>query len=99
MEWIGCIRCETIWRDFVAQTFALIVPIQPILHWVYCRNKTIPNAPKHYEMHQNMSLGPDGVDRVDLLQKILTQLCGFNFWINFNSSARFEPNTTKQNKT
>ena len=72
----------------------------------------VPNAPKHYETHQTMSLGPDGMDRVDLLQKILTQLCGLNFCINFNSSARFEPsivkqrngpqmhpNTTKQNKT
>jgi len=29
----------------------------------------VPNAPKHYETHQNMSLGPDGVDRVDLLEK------------------------------
>ena len=24
----------------------------------------IPNAPKHYEMHQNMSLGSNGVDQV-----------------------------------
>jgi len=29
----------------------------------------VPNAPKHYGTHQNMSLGPDGVDRVDLLEK------------------------------
>jgi hypothetical protein len=26
------------------------------------------NAPKLYETHQNMSLGSDGMDRVDLLQ-------------------------------
>ena len=56
----------------------------------------VPIAPKHYETHQNMSLGSDGVDRVDLLQKILTQLCGLNFCINYNSLARFEPSIVKQ---
>jgi len=69
MGWIGCVRCENIRRDFVARTFALIAPVQPILHRVSCSNEMVPNAPKHYETHQNMSLGPDGVDRVDLLEK------------------------------
>ena len=96
MGGIGCVRCENIRRDFVARTFALIAPVQPILHRVSCSNEIVPNAPKHYETHQNMSLGPDGLDRVDLLQEILTQLCGLNFSINFNSSARFEPSIVKQ---
>src|SRR6185369_10212269 len=96
MVWIGCVRCENIRRDFVARTFALIAPVQPILHRVSCSNEMVPNAPKHYETHQTMSLGPDGVDRVDLLQKIVTQLCGLSFCINFNSSARFEPSIVKQ---
>ena len=52
----------------MARTFALITPFQLILHRVSCSNEMVPNAPKHYEMHQNMSLGPDGVDRVDLLE-------------------------------
>jgi len=69
MGWIGCVRGENIQRDFVARTFALIAPVQPILHRVSCSNEMVPNAPKHYETHQNMSLGPDGVDRVDLLEK------------------------------
>ena len=69
MGWIGCVRCENIRRDFVAQTSRLIAPVQPILHRVLGSNEMVPNAPKHYEMHQNMSLGPDGVDRVDLLEK------------------------------
>src|SRR6185503_10606296 len=56
----------------------------------------VPNAPKHYETHQNMSLRSDGVDRVGLLQKILTQLCGLNFCINYNCSTRFEPSIAKQ---
>ena len=96
MGWIGCIHCEKFGHNFVARTFALIAPFQLILHRVSCSNKMVPNAPKHYETHQNMSLGSDGVDRVDLLQKILTQLCGLNFCINFNSSARFEPSIVKQ---
>ena len=69
MGWIGCVRCENIRRDFVARTFELIAPVQPILHRVSCNNEMVPNAPKHYETNQNMSLGPDGMDRVDLLEK------------------------------
>ena len=96
MGWIGCIRCEKFGHNFVARTFALNAPFLPILHRVSCSNEMVPNAPKHYETHQNMSLGSDGVDRVDLLQKILMQLCGLNFCINFNSSAHFEPSIVKQ---
>jgi len=96
MVWIGCARCEKFWSDFVAWTFALIAPVQPILHRVSCSNKMIPNPPRHYETHQNMSLGSNGVDRVDLLQKVLTRLCGTNFCINCNSSACFELSIIKQ---
>ena len=96
MGWIRCIHCDKFGHDFVARTIALIAPFQLILHRVSCSNEIVPNAPKHYETRQNMSLGPGGVDRVDLLQKILTQLCGLNFCINFNSSARFEPSIVKQ---
>jgi len=60
MGWIGCVRCEKSRRDFVAQTFALIAPIHPVLHRVSCSYEMIPNAPKHYETHQNMSLGSNG---------------------------------------
>ena len=75
--------------DFAARNFALIAPIQPVLHRASCSNKTIQNAPKHYETHQNMSLGPNGVDREHSLQKILMQLCGKNFCTNCTSSTRF----------
>ena len=64
MRWIGCVCCEKIRRDFVARTFALIAPVQPILHRVSCSNEIVPNAPKHYETYQNMSLGSNGVDQV-----------------------------------
>jgi len=98
VQWgyINCIRCEKFGHDFVAWTFALIAPVQPILHRVSCTNEMVRNAPKPYETHQNMSLGSDGIDILDLLQKILTQLCGLNFCINYNCSARFEVSIVKQ---
>ena len=64
MGWTGCIRCEKSRRDFVARTFALIALVYPILHRVSYSYETIQNAPKHYETHQNMSLGSNGVDQV-----------------------------------
>jgi hypothetical protein len=36
----------------MAQTYALIAPVQPILHRISCSNETLPSAPKHYETHQ-----------------------------------------------
>ena len=36
------------------------------------------------------------MDSADSLQKILTQLCGLNFCINYNSSARFELSIVEQ---
>ena len=70
MWWIMCIDCEKLQHDFVAQTFALIAPIHPVLHRVSCSYEMIPNAPKHYETHQNMSLGSNGVDQVCSLRKL-----------------------------
>jgi hypothetical protein len=57
-------------NDFRAQTCALVAPVQPTLHRISCSNETLPNAPKHYETHQNMSLWSNGVDRVRSLWKI-----------------------------
>ena len=91
MGWIGCVRCEKSWRDFVAQTFALIAPVHSVLHRVSCSYETIPNAPKHYERHQNMSLGSNGVDQVRLLGKITTWLRGTNLCINCTCSVCFAP--------
>jgi hypothetical protein len=70
MEWIGCIRCEKSRRDFVAHIFALIAPVHSVLHRVSCSYETIPNAPKHYATHQNMSLRSNGADWVRSLRKI-----------------------------
>ena len=73
----------------MAQNLALIAPVQPVLQQASRSNETIQNEPKHYEMHQNMSLGSNGVDRVRSLQKILIWLRGKNICINCTSSAHF----------
>ena len=73
----------------MARTCALIAPVQPILQQALCSYKTIQNASKHYEMHQNMSLGPNWVDRVHSLQKILMRLRGTKFCTKCTSSTRF----------
>jgi len=52
MGWIRCINYEKFRCDFMAQTYALIAPVQPILHQISCSNETLPSAPKHYETHQ-----------------------------------------------
>ena len=53
----------------------------------------VPNAPKWYEMHQNMCLGSNAVDQVRSSRKTPTQLHGTNFCI---SSERFVPSFIRQ---
>src|SRR6185437_4087971 len=93
MGWIGCVRCEKFRCDFMAQTCALIAPVQPVLHQVLCSDETLTNAPKWYETHRNMSLGSNGVDRVRSLRKISMQLRGINFC---TSSALFATSFIRQ---
>ena len=71
--------------------FCINCTSSPTLHWVSCCYEMIPNAPKHYETHKNMSLESNRVDRVHLLQQILTRLCGTKFCINCTSSVCFAP--------
>jgi len=92
MGWIDCVCCEKLQRDFVARTFALIAPVHPDLLRVSCCYETVPNAPKLYATHQNMSLGFNGVDRMRSLRKITTWLRGTNFCINCTSSPHFALN-------
>jgi len=63
--------------------------VHPVLHRVSCSYKTIPNASKHYETHQNMSLGSNGVDWVRSMQKIQTWHRGTNICINCTSTVYF----------
>ena len=69
MGWTWCFGCEKLHRDFAAQTFALIAPVQYVLQKVSCSYETIPNAPKYYETDRKISLGSNGVDWVHLLLK------------------------------
>ena len=89
--WIRFIGCEKLQCDFVAQTFALIAPVQYVLQQVSCNYETIPNAPKYYEMHRNISFGSNGVDRVRSLRKNPTWLRGATFCINCTRSPSFAP--------
>ena len=45
----GALVAKKFWCEFMAQTCALIAPVQPILHRVSRSNETLTNAPKHYE--------------------------------------------------
>ena len=45
-----------------------MAPVQPVLHRVSCSNKTLTNAPKHYEIHQYMILGSNGADVVFIVK-------------------------------
>ena len=56
-----------------------------------CSSIMVPNAPKWKETHENMSLGPNCVDRERPFREILTRLCGRNFCINYTMLAYFAP--------
>ena len=90
LGWIRCVRCEMIRCNFVAWTFALVRNVLPRVSY---GNLTVPNARKRYEMHQIMSLGCNGVDRVCLLRKIRMRLRGTNFC---TSLAPFAPSFVRQ---
>src|SRR6185312_15510969 len=90
MRWIGCVPGEKLRHEFVARTFALVRPVLPRVSY---GNIMVPNAPKWYETHQNMSLGSNGVDRLLSLRKIPMRLRGTNFC---TSSARFAPSFVRQ---
>ena len=86
---IGSDLCEKFRQDIMARTFALVAPVWRVLHQVSCSSESVQNAPERKEMHQNMSLGSNSVDRERLLQKILTRHHGLNFCINCTSLACF----------
>ena len=57
----------------------IIVPVRPVMHRVSCGNDMVPNAPKHYKMHQIMCLWSNGVDRLCSLRITPTRLIGRPF--------------------
>ena len=91
MGWTRCVRREKSRRDFMARAFALIALVHTVLHRVSCGYEMIPNAPKHYATHQNMSLGSNGVDWCVHCKKNPTWLCATYFCINCTNSHCFAP--------
>ena len=87
VDWVRSLRKIPTWLR--GMNFALIAPVHPVLHRVSCSYETIPNAPKHYTTHQNMSLGSNGAYWVRSLWKIPTWLRGTNFCFNCTSSLCF----------
>ena len=89
MVWIRSVHCDKFLSDFMARTFTLIAPVHTVFHRVSCSCEMIPNPPKHYTTHQNMSLGSNGAYWVCSLWKIPTWLHGTNFCFNCTSSLYF----------
>ena len=106
VDWVRSLR--KIRMRLHGTNFCINAPGQPILHRVSCCNKTLPNAPKYYETHQNMSLWSNGVDRVRSLRKIPMRFHGTNLSINCTGSTCLHrvlcsnetlPNTPKHYET
>ena len=96
MVWIRCARCEKFWSDLVARTFALIAPVQPILHWVSCSTEMIPNPPRHYENAPKHEFRVRWCGSGGFVPKTSNGTLCINFCINCNNSSCFEPSIIKQ---
>jgi len=96
VDWVCSLRKIPTWLR--GTDFTLIAPVHPVLHQVSCSYKTFPNAPKHYETHQNMSLGSNEVDQVRSLQKITKWLRGTNFHA-LTKRCQMHPNSTNCTET
>ena len=84
MEWIECVLCEKFRCDFMAQTFSLIAPVQPVLHRVSCSNETLTNTPKHYKNAPKHEFRDQWGDRVRSLPKIRCDFVPRTFAFMFN---------------
>ena len=86
---IGCVRCEKFRCEFMAQTCTLIAPVQPVLHRVSRSNKTLTNAPKHYENASKLEFRVQLVESRAFVDKNSDASSWHNFCINCTSSAYF----------
>ena len=76
----------------MAQTFALIAPVQPVLHRVSCNNETLTNAPKHYENASKQEFRVKwGGSRAFVAKNFVARTFALIFCINSTSSTRFAP--------
>ena len=88
---IGCVRCEKFLCEFMAQTCTLIAPVQPVLHRVSRSNKTLTNAPKHYENASKLEFRVQLGESRAFVDKNSDASSWHNFCINCTSSAYFAP--------
>ena len=86
-DWLRSLRKIPAWLR--GTSFRIKCTNSPCLHRVSCVYEMIPNAPKHYATHQNMSLGSNGGIGCIRCKKIPTWLRGTNFCINCSSSPCF----------
>jgi len=86
-DWVRSLRKIPAWLR--GTSFRINCTNSPCLHRVSCVYEMIPNAPKHYATHQNMSLGSNGGIGCIRCKKIPTWLRGTNFCINCSSSPCF----------
>jgi len=88
VDWVRSLRkiCTRLRGSNVCTSSARFAPS-------FVRQPNGPECTQWYETNQNISLGANGVDRVHLLRKIPTRLCGTNFC---TSSARFAPSFVRQ---
>ena len=86
-DWVRSLRKIPAWLR--GMSFRINCTNSPCLHRVSCVYEMIPNAPKHYATHQNMSLGSNGGIGCIRCKKIPTWLRGTNFCINCSSSPCF----------
>ena len=89
VDWVRSLRKIPTWLR--GMNFCINCTSSPRFAPSFMNYETLTNAPKHYETHQNMSLGSNGVDQMRLLGKITTWLHGTNFCINCSSSVCFAP--------
>ena len=76
--WIGCVLCEKFRHDFVVWTFAIIAPVQPVLHQISCSNEWSQMHPNTTKYTQTRVQGPVGwiecVRCEKLLHDFVTQI-------------------------
>ena len=89
VDWVRSLRKISTWLR--GTIFCINCTSSPHFAPSFMHLRNDPKCTKHYETHQNMSLGSNGVDQVLWLPKITTRLHGTNFCINRTSSAHFAP--------
>ena len=93
MGWIGCVHCEKLWCDLVAQTSSLIALVQSVLHQVSCSNKTNPKCTETLRNKPILEFRVQWGGSGAFVAKNSMRLNGTNLSINCTSSTHFAPSS------